>query len=178
MLINHRIELVKLLPEKSLVAEVGVAEGLFSAELLDAGVEILYSIDNWKTIEGVTGDGNFEQSFHDKNYSEATERLSKYGYRSLIMKGLSADIANKIPDGYLDMVYLDAAHYYSGVMADLKSYYPKVKSGGIIAGHDFLNKDYMVKEAVMDFTRNYPSIVINVIPENSPTDASFYFVKP
>lgn len=176
MSINHRIELVNLLPYNSIAAEVGVAQGLFSADLLDAGVSILYSIDNWNKIEGVTGDGNFEQPFHDSNYKDATERLSKYGHRSLILKGMSADTASKIPDNYLDLVYLDGAHYYDGVMADLKAYHPKLKSGGVMAGHDYLNESYGVRRAVNEFCANN-GYVINVIEENKPEDASFYFIK-
>lgn len=179
MQINHRIELVKLLPHNSICAEAGVAEGNFSCDLLDAGVGILYSVDYWQKIEGVTGDGNFDQSFHDKNYNTAVERLSKYGYRSLLIKSKSVDAAEKLPDQYLDMVYLDAAHYYDGVYADLVAWYPKVKSGGIVSGHDYLCADYQVKEAVADFIeKNGIHTTVNVIPENNPNDASFYFIKP
>jgi len=188
--IKHRIELVKLLPKKSIAAEVGVAEGNFSFDLLEAGVGVLYSIDNWRHIPGVTGDGNFPQDFHDKNYETAKERLSKYGYRSLIFKGLSVDMAAQIPDNSLELVYLDGAHYYSGVLADLKAYYPKLKPGGIMAGHDYLNPDYGVKQAVEAFifeeriitTEPFAAVAssprINVIEENNYRDASFYFIKP
>ena len=89
--ILHRIDLVKLLPENSMVAEIGVAEGNFSCDLLDAGVGVLYSIDAWETIDGVTGDGNFPQHWHDNNFNIASKRLSEYGYRSRIIKKLSKD---------------------------------------------------------------------------------------
>lgn len=179
MQINHRIELVKLLPHNSICAEIGVAEANFSCDLLDAGVGILYSVDYWGKIEGVSGDGNFDQSFHDKNYDTAVERLSKYGYRSLLIKSKSVDAAEKLPDQYLDMVYLDAAHYYSGIFSDLTAWYPKVKSDGIVAGHDYLNGDYDVERAVKDFIKqNRITTTVNVIPENNRNDASFYFIKP
>lgn len=181
MEIKHRIELVKLLPENSVVAELGVAEGNFSNDLLEAGVGILYSVDNWGHIPHVTGDGNFPQDFHDANYKAATEKLSKFGYRSLIFKGLTVGVASRIPDNFLDMVYLDAAHYYDGVISDLVSWYPKVKPGGIISGHDYLNvEDYGVNKAVNDFVKNIlnKDIEIITIPENNIKDASFYFIKP
>jgi Methyltransferase domain len=179
MQIKHRIELVKLLPHNSICAEVGVAEANFSCDLLDAGVGILYSVDYWQKIDGVVGDGNFDQSFHDNNYNTAVERLNKYGYRSFIIKSKSVDAAAKLPNLYLDMVYLDAAHYYTGIYADLVAWYPKVGSGGIIAGHDYLCTDYQVKEAVADFIeQNSIQTTVNVIPENNINDASFYFIKP
>lgn len=179
MEINRRIELVKLLPENSVGIEVGVAEGNFSADLLNAGVKVLWSVDNWGTIDGVTGDGNFEQLWHDKNYATAKKNLSPFGNRSQILKGMSNVMSNHFSDEQVDLVYLDGAHYYDGVMADLKAYYPKLKSGGVMAGHDFVNTDYQVKEAVYDFIKMIGiSSVVNVIPENHPSDASFYFIKP
>ena len=48
MEIKRRIDLVKLLPENSVGCECGVAEGYFSADLLEAGVAKLYSVDNWE----------------------------------------------------------------------------------------------------------------------------------
>lgn len=178
--INHRIELIKLLPPHSCVAEVGVAEGLFSRDLLEAGVERLYMIDNWGHIPGVTGDGSFPSEWHDKNYYDAVNRVQPYGWRAKMLRGLSTTMAASIEDNSLDMVYLDAAHYYDGVLADLKVYYPKVKPGGIIAGHDYLNPDYGVKQAVHDFIRHYlkKDMIVGVIQENNPEDASFYFIKP
>ena len=37
----------------------------------------------------------------------------------------------------LDFVYIDANHNYECVKEDIEHWYPKVKVGGIIAGHDF-----------------------------------------
>ena len=77
------------------------------------------------------------------------------------------------------MIYLDAGHYYDAVISDLRTWYPKLKHGGIMAGHDFLNEDYKVKEAVYDFVKhNGINATVNIIPENNPNDASFYFIKP
>lgn len=177
MQINHRIDIVKLLPAHSVAVEVGCAEGLFSRDLLDAGVERLFMVDNWGHIPYVTGDGNFDQDWHDKNYSMAVNRVMQYGCRAKQLKGMSVEMADKIEDESVDLVYLDAAHFYDGVLADLKAFYPKLKSGGIMAGHDFLNDDYQVKQAVIDFASHNPSIVINTIPENNIKDASFFFIK-
>jgi len=179
MNIKNRINLVSLLPKDSVAAEIGVAEGHFSADLLEKGVRKLYSVDNWNHIPSVTGDGNFNQEWHDKNYRVAKERLSKYGERSVILKGLSVEMAKLVPDNSLDLLYLDGAHYYAGVAADLNAWYPKVKSGGVVAGHDYENTDYQVKEAVSHFVveRNIITSVF-VIPETHINDAGFYFIKP
>lgn len=53
---------------------------------------------------------------------------------------MTADEAHKqIPDNSIDALYVDAFHSYEQCLADLQNYIPKVKVGGIIAGHDFSN---------------------------------------
>lgn len=178
MEIKSRIELVKLLPEDSHVAELGVAEGLFSRELLASGVKTLIMVDNWGHIPNVTGDGNFPDDWHRINFETAKENVRIFGERAIIKRGLTVDVSRQIPENYLDMVYLDAGHYYSAVLSDLIAWYPKVKKGGIVSGHDYLNSDYQVKEAVDEFLRmNKISTEPKVILENNFRDASFYFVK-
>ena len=40
--------------------------------------------------------------------------------------------------GAYDFVYLDARHDYKGVVADLNAYWPLLRRGGIMAGHDYI----------------------------------------
>ena len=47
-----------------------------------------------------------------------------------------------------DFLYVDARHDYCGTLADLRDYFPKMKTGGIIAGHDFLNSDDLEKSGI------------------------------
>lgn len=54
-----------------------------------------------------------------------------------ITTGDSAESAELFADGSLDGVFIDAAHDYESVVRDLAAWYPKVKPGGIIAGHDY-----------------------------------------
>ena len=37
----------------------------------------------------------------------------------------------------LDFVFLDAAHDYQSVLADLQAWWPRIKKGGVLAGHDY-----------------------------------------
>jgi hypothetical protein len=175
-MIKKRIELVTLLPRESVAAEIGVAEGNFSRDLLAAGVGKLYSIDNWGHIPNATGDGNFPQEWHDENYRMAKEKLFPFRDRSVILRGISWRIPHYIKNESLDLLYLDGAHYYEGVKMDLDVYIDKVKRGGIVAGHDYLSPDYGVNQAVNEFCSKYGVSPI-VIPEESPADAGFYFIK-
>ena len=180
MQIKHRTQLHEILKQRGLtglpVAEVGVAEGRFSQEILawEVNIPLLYMIDAWQTLD-TTGDGSSPQEWHDANYQQAKDGVAKFGERALLLKGLSTEMANQIADNSLGMVYLDAGHDYRNVLADLEAFYPKVVSGGIIAGHDYLCSDYDVERAVNDFAKG--RFEINVIPETNVNDAGFWFVK-
>jgi len=157
-------------------AEIGVAEGNFSKDILNMGFERLYMVDNWATIEGVKGDGNFEQEWHDKNFARAKEQTEPFFDKVVILRGLSAKMSEAVPDESLGLVYLDAGHDYSSVWFDLKHWYPKLKKGGIMAGHDFVNPAYGVADAVADFVKSR-NIEVHLIAEDKNEDAGFWFRK-
>lgn len=52
-------------------------------------------------------------------------------------KGYSIDVVTEFEDDSVDMIFIDADHDYDPVKTDITIWYPKVKKGGIIAGHDY-----------------------------------------
>lgn len=172
---KSRRELIPLLKKSNLpliFAEVGVAEGRMSLELLQEGIDHLYLIDAWEKLNQ-KGDGGSEQEWHDKNYADMIARISQYEYKVTILRGLSYEMAKQIKDNDLSLVYIDADHSYEGVKRDLNAFYSKVRSGGVIAGHDYNQNG--VFRAVEEFCKEKKYIPI-LIPENGD-DSSFYFMK-
>jgi predicted O-methyltransferase YrrM len=51
----------------------------------------------------------------------------------------SVEASKLYADASLDFVFIDADHRYEMVARDIDAWLPKVKRGGIIAGHDFCN---------------------------------------
>jgi hypothetical protein len=169
-------QLLKHLNLPMIAAEIGVAEGLNANDLINAGIEKLYAVDAWEQIPGQKGDGSFDSNWHNNNYNDAVQRLLPHGDKVIFLRGRSREMAQKIEDNTLGLLYLDGDHSYSGVTNDLVAYHSKVVKGGVIAGHDFLQKHYGVKEAVEDFCKEH-GYEINVLPENKEEDAGFYFIK-
>ena len=112
-------------------AEIGVQRGLYSEALCKfiPGLK-LYSIDPWVPYHLVS------QRKQDIVEREARERLGKYNVN--IIKRSSVDAVNDFEDGSLDFVYIDGDHNFDAVMLDLILWTPKVRIGGIVAGHDYL----------------------------------------
>ncbi|CEM34701.1 unnamed protein product [Vitrella brassicaformis CCMP3155] len=52
-------------------------------------------------------------------------------------QGFSWDIAGNFSDSYFDFLYIDGSHHYDSVLKDLHDFWPKMRSGAILAGHDF-----------------------------------------
>jgi predicted O-methyltransferase YrrM len=59
-------------------------------------------------------------------------------------------MASNYQDDSLDFVFIDAGHDYDSVTKDITNWYPKIKNGGIIAGHDY-HYDVGVYPAVNDY---------------------------
>lgn len=179
MEIKHRTQLVELLKHFKLPLtgiEVGVAEGLNSRDLLAAGLEKLYMVDNWATIEGQFGDGGYDQAWHDKNYIEAIQRVQGYN-DVVILRGRSEKVALHIGDETVGLVYLDGDHTKPGASRDLNNYWHKLVPGGIMAGHDYMNFNYGVNAAVKEFA-DLHELEIHDIPEHKDEDAGFWIRKP
>lgn len=137
-------------------AEVGVEQGVYSEILCKANPDLkLYSIDAWEAFKGYRE--HVSQEKLDGFMAATVQRLSPYGVE--IIKGYSVPTAKLFVDESLDFVYLDADHTYDAVYADIEAWLPKVRPGGIIAGHDFVRRSNMpqqkVIEAVEDYTKEH-----------------------
>ena len=74
----------------------------------------------------------------------------------------STEASNLYADNSLDFVFIDANHSYEFVKDDIKHWYPKVKKGGILAGHDYIPAWPGVIQAVNEFiSKNNYSLEIN-----------------
>lgn len=73
------------------------------------------------------------------NLHSAVEQVSRLGDRIDVtgLLGNSWELASQFPDGWFDFVFIDGDHSYEGVIQDIRAYLPKVRKGGIIAGHDY-----------------------------------------
>lgn len=173
--VRYRRDLGALLVERGLplaAAELGVAEGRFSLEMLAWGLSSLYLVDAWVCQPGVPGDASSPQAWHDANLAGCAERVGPYLDRVVFLRGRTDSMAVEVPDGSLGLVYVDACHAREWVLRDLQAWAPKVAPRGILAGHDFLGEPG-VRAAVEEFALSR-GLDVHPIPEDREEDAGFW----
>jgi hypothetical protein len=154
-------------------AEIGVCKGSFSKQILSQWKgQHLFSIDSWRHQSAVKLDAsNVTDGEHETNRSICRSTLKPFGKRSTILDMFSFEAALLIPNESLDFVYIDARHDYRSVMEDINLWWPLIKIGGILAGHDYKNsfvrKNLVeVKRAVDNFAFEY-ELTVNVTTEDN-----------
>ncbi len=155
-------------------AEIGVEAGIFSEEICKANPKLkLYCIDPWKAYPGYIE--HTSQQELDNLYEETLRRLKPYNCR--IIRGFSEDVYELFDDESLDFVYIDGNHEFLHVTQDLVYWSPKVRKGGLIAGHDFRrnSKKYIndVKDVIPAYA--YAKHINPWFVLREPVEASSWF---
>lgn len=138
-------------------AEIGVEQGAFSKVLCSSNPTVkLFCVDAWAHYSGYRD--HVDQKKLDGFYEKTAERLKDYD--ATLCRGYSAEVAPKFKDKSLDFVYIDANHSLPYVIQDIHLWGAKVRSGGIISGHDYIryNREKIqchVVEAVHAWTVAY-----------------------
>ena len=134
-------------------AEIGVGEGANSLNILkNLDIRTLYCIDPYEQF------GLGKEYYSTRSDKPEVQSMIGYGTVSTTLSGFedkvvqllltSNEAASKISDKELDFVYIDGDHEYLSVRRDIELYWPKVKIGGLVAGHDYNGKP--VRDAVED----------------------------
>lgn len=163
--------------------EIGVFRGQFSYHLLDTWeCERLTSVDPWKEFasDDYVDVCNLAQDKHERNFQETLTRLSSFGERSRVLRSTSLEGAEDFGERTLDFVYLDAQHHYEAVREDIRAWYPKLRRGGVLGGHDYLDGVissgvYGVKQAADEFAA---SIDTSIIVTREPVYKSWFVRIP
>jgi len=139
--LRNRAEMPELLEEHKLKSgiEIGVKQGSYAKLILDGwkSCEKYHLVDLWAKQENYEDVANVDNNTHDKFYEETKETLKSHGGKAEYHRMLSTEAAKKFDKESIDFIYVDARHDYCGVTEDLKHYWPILKPGGIMAGHDY-----------------------------------------
>lgn len=107
----------------------------------------LYCIDPYSNYEEYKD--SIKYTTGDELFEQVKNRLKQYGDRIEIIRDFSSNAVDKVPNE-LDFVFIDGNHSYKYVLEDLRNWYPKVRSGGIIIGDDCVDMDDSQRDQNLD----------------------------
>ena len=127
--------------------EIGAFKGKSGAfagvEILNSGKKIsLNLVDHFK---GNAEHLDVQSPWHEPELANNSEYLFELCTKNLeavkdvvtIIRKASVQAAKQFKNASLDFVFIDGSHDTDSVCADIDAWIPKVKAGGIIAGHDY-----------------------------------------
>ena len=146
-----------ILPKNGICAEIGVDDGFNAERILKmSDPHKLYLIDAWDwSLYRNLPEYYKSQELKDKAqkiYEKVVEKF-KDNKKIEIIKNLSTEAVKQFEDNYFDWVYVDASHDFEFVKEDMEIWWPKIKQGGYLAGHDYNNN--WVTTAVDWFLQKY-----------------------
>ncbi len=138
-LFSSRFHMMSSIAANSVVAEIGVLRGDFSAYLInECNVESLHL---------------FDIDFETHNVKERFKAEQESGLVTF-HDGSSHDTMASLPDSYFDCIYIDAGHDYQDVRTDIEVSLPKLQRAGSIVFNDYIfwshteGRQYGVMQAV------------------------------
>lgn len=144
-------EAVRITPDGGTIVEIGSFLGRSAAfmavEIANSGKKIRFVCVD--PFEGHLGSGLFDGRCSTDTFHA---NMARGGISHLVetMKMYSVEAAALFEDRSVDFVFIDGAHDYDNVRADICAWLPKVKPGGVLSGHDYGDGWPMVRVAAQE----------------------------
>ena len=151
-------------------AEIGVRRGKFTKILCQENPELhMLCVDPWMAYGF-----RYSEEKQEQIYRECVANLNDQNVT--ILRKTSMEGVKDVPLESLDFVYIDGNHQFDYVMEDIIHWSRRVRSGGVVACHDFhYGSNVDVVQAVKAYTESYHIDPWYVTKEGQPTA---YWVKP
>ena len=133
-------------------AAIGISFGYGEEYVLDSIIfNRFYMIDPYKHFDFSA----MTPELWEEQYKYAVNKFSGLGHVTL-WRATSEEASKLIEDHSLDFVYIDGNHFYPAVKMDIDLWWPKIKDGGVIGGHDYYDVDQSVNldELIYDWRVN------------------------
>jgi hypothetical protein len=116
----------------------GRSTAYMGVEIANSGKNIRFdAVDTWAGSIDEPEHQNDPAAVNDTLYNEFLANIEPVQQYITPVRMTSLEAAGTYADNSLDFVFIDAQHDYDSVHADILAWWPKVKIGGVIAGHDY-----------------------------------------
>lgn len=150
--------------------EIGVLYGEFSESILDRfSPDKLILIDPYTRSDEAYGrslDFLHTAYSNENNYQDLIRKFEKeiMSGQIEVVRKYSYEAVDYVADSSVDFLYHDASHLYSDLKRDLNEWLPKMKDGGLVCVHDYIeHSDFGVIKAVDEFCveHNFSKVIFN-----------------
>ena len=118
------------------IVEVGVQEGVHAAEVYDElKPKKMFLVDPYYAYPGVNGIYYTKEVMTEYMNTAKKAMSSRPSANFLHLTSIQA--SRTFNNNTFDIVYIDADHTYDCVAKDIEYWWPKVKPGGALCGHDY-----------------------------------------
>jgi len=123
------------------IAEIGVDTGVaaFHYRRLFPEAE-LHLIDPWLYTEAYNDPAVTSQEMGDESCRLVHQRFD--GDSKVTIHRMTSEEAAATVPGQFDIVFIDANHAYEYVKQDIQLWSPRVRNGGLLAGHDYRSRSW------------------------------------
>ena len=137
------ISAIGLIPEIKKLAgevrglEVGVCRGENIVKFLEEcpNIHHIDAVDPY--IPYMDDNGGMTKEEVDRMRDIAVTNFRDYSNRVTLHTTTSKEFASSVEEDKYDYIFIDGNHSYEYVLEDIALWYPKLKNGGVFAGHDF-----------------------------------------
>ncbi|WDI40598.1 class I SAM-dependent methyltransferase [Bremerella sp. P1] len=153
------IEILRTLGSDLTGAEVGVFDGWTAEVLLRTFPDLrLWLVDAWQPYGGESHMGKQDRAYFQRAFEETMFWTKFAEDRRFTLREWSPQAADRFQAASLDFVFIDANHLYEAVRDDINAWWPKVRPGGALCGHDYaIHRDgegvWGVQRAVDEFAK-------------------------
>lgn len=131
---------------------LGKSASYMAVEIENSGKNIRFDcVDTWR---GSDEHKQWQEVVNDTLYQTFLKNIEPVKQYINPIRKPSREASLLYDDCSLDFVFIDAAHDYENVKNDIELWYPKVKSGGVLAGHDYEPTWKGLIQAVDEFILN------------------------
>ena len=128
-------EVKEICGENLVMVEIGSYAGESAEAWAKSGLfKSIHCVDMWKNGYDPNDPAAPTAELAEKSFDEIAR---KYPVIHKV-KMSSVKASSLFADGSMDFIYIDADHRYESVKRDIEVWLPKVRKGGVFAGHDYI----------------------------------------
>jgi hypothetical protein len=133
---------------------IGTFKELFYKNILESWKGTLFMLEVCENLVEDYVDTDNHDNSKSNFYNNELYNIGGFEDRVIVIRGTSRIASDMFPDKSLDFVYIDANHDYDSVKENIEIWHPKIKEGGYLLGHDYLDMDWYKDSNYLENSKN------------------------